>query len=557
MRKTFVYFLSVVLLVSIVTVSANAIEIETRSKETIAKNLKTLGLFKGVSETDFDLNRAPTRAEAVIMLIRILGKEKEAINGNWHHPFTDVAEWADKYIGYAYQNNLIKGVSATRFGFTDDAKGYTYLTYLLRALGYSDTNEKDFSWDNPYNLAKSIGVLPDSVDTNNFTRGDVALISFAALSALDLSTSKLLLTKLYEAGAVSIEAIDSVGLKYLLKPIDATDISLNYNTHSINLATKEILQLCVSYFPVNTTNRIIFWQSANIRIATVNDSGLVTPVSEGTTTILARTSNGLTALCLIFVEDKTVIETGNCGENLIWTYYSNGELEINGTGDMYNYQSFQERNSTSPWSKYRESVTKLTLNEGITSIGDCAFLFCTSLKSLNIPNSVTLIGDTAFTLCYNITGNVTLSKNVTTIGVNPFSSCAKITNVLVDKENCFYYSVDGVLFSLDKTLICYPRGKNITSYVIPSDVKKIGDRSFVDCMRLSDVYIPKSVDVIGNMAFFNCINLKNVYFYGNRPAFDDLIFGRCNKALILYYVDGLLGWTDNFSSIYKLEKWTP
>lgn len=65
-----------------------------------AAALKQLGLFKGVSETDFDLDRAPSRTEALIMLIRMLGKESEALSGSWRHPFTDVDSWADKYIGY-------------------------------------------------------------------------------------------------------------------------------------------------------------------------------------------------------------------------------------------------------------------------------------------------------------------------------------------------------------------------------------------------------------------------------------------------------------------------
>ena len=55
-----------------------------------AAALKQLGLFKGVSDTDFALDRAPTRTEALIMLIRAMGKESEALGGSWSHPFTDV-----------------------------------------------------------------------------------------------------------------------------------------------------------------------------------------------------------------------------------------------------------------------------------------------------------------------------------------------------------------------------------------------------------------------------------------------------------------------------------
>lgn len=154
---------------------------DTSVEESKAAALKSLGLFRGVSETDFDLNRAPTRIEALVMLIRTLGKENEALNGYWWHPFTDVPEWANAYVGYAYLNGLTNGVSATEFG-SGEASAAMYLTFVLRALDYSDT-AGDFTWNDPYSLARQAGILPEGVDINNFWRADVATISYSALHA--------------------------------------------------------------------------------------------------------------------------------------------------------------------------------------------------------------------------------------------------------------------------------------------------------------------------------------------------------------------------------------
>ncbi|MEA4993308.1 MAG: hypothetical protein VB060_05645 [Oscillibacter sp.] len=153
------------------------------SADTKAAALKQLGLLQGVSATEdnFELDRAPTRVEALVMLIRALGKDTEAISVGGTHPFTDVPAWADKYIGYAYEKGYTKGSSATMLG-TGAANSDMYLTFMLRALGYSDT-AGDFSWDAPDALAKAVGILPDEVDTENFLRADVALISWAALEA--------------------------------------------------------------------------------------------------------------------------------------------------------------------------------------------------------------------------------------------------------------------------------------------------------------------------------------------------------------------------------------
>lgn len=173
---------------------------DTSFEEELATDLKVLGLFKGVSDTNFDLNREPTRVEALVMLIRVLGKEAEALNSNCSHPFTDVPTWADKYVGYAYENGLTKGTSATTFG-TENANSAMYITFILRALGYSDVAGEDFTWDNPYMLAKKIGILPTFVDTSNFLRADAVTVSYAALRA-KLKNSEIPLEMFLEESGV-------------------------------------------------------------------------------------------------------------------------------------------------------------------------------------------------------------------------------------------------------------------------------------------------------------------------------------------------------------------
>ncbi len=166
---------------------------------TKATALKQLRLFRGVSDNDFALDRAPTRTEALVMLIRSLGKESEALSGTWSHPFTDVPSWADSYVGYSYQKGLTRGVSATQFG-TGNADSDMYLTFMLRALGYSDT-AGDFTWNAPDELARSAGILPESIDTENFLRADVVLISWAALQAKLQNGGQPLFQKLVEMDA--------------------------------------------------------------------------------------------------------------------------------------------------------------------------------------------------------------------------------------------------------------------------------------------------------------------------------------------------------------------
>lgn len=99
-----------------------------------ASTLNMLGLFPATSTNpdggaDYDLTRQAPTYEAVVMLIRLLGKEKTATSGNWTHPFTDVPVSADKYVGYAYQNGLVTGSSATTLG-TTAASAQMYLSAI-------------------------------------------------------------------------------------------------------------------------------------------------------------------------------------------------------------------------------------------------------------------------------------------------------------------------------------------------------------------------------------------------------------------------------------------
>lgn len=102
-----------------------------------AEMLKKLGLFLG-TDKGFELQRSMTRSEAAVMLVRYLGGEAEALAGSWSHPFTDVPAWADKYIGWLYENKLTKGVSATKYGAQSNVTCEQYAIFLSRALTGED-----------------------------------------------------------------------------------------------------------------------------------------------------------------------------------------------------------------------------------------------------------------------------------------------------------------------------------------------------------------------------------------------------------------------------------
>ena len=133
------------------------------------------------------------------------------------------------------------------------------------------------------------------------------------------------------------------------------------------------------------------------------------------------------------------------------------------------------------------SLASIDIPNSVTDIGNFAFSGCTSLVSINIPNSVTRIGDRAFRDCTSL-ASIDIPNSVTNIGSNVFNYCDGLENVDVENDNPKYMSLSGVLFTKDmSTLMKCPSRKSGT-YRIPEGVVSIDDGAFQSCMNLTDIY---------------------------------------------------------------------
>lgn len=194
--------LTLVMIISLVPFAAAASDEATEAAEALYE----LGLFKGTGTNPdgtpiFDLDKTPTRNQAIIMLVRLLGKEEEAKAGTWNIPFTDVSDSMKPYIGYAYTNGLTNGYTATTYNGTAPIKANQYVTFVLRALGYESGN--DFEVTSPWELSNKIGITANPYSSTAFTRGDVALISLSALSCNTKDTGTPLFSVIQENGGIA------------------------------------------------------------------------------------------------------------------------------------------------------------------------------------------------------------------------------------------------------------------------------------------------------------------------------------------------------------------
>ena len=198
-------------LAGVLAVASLAMTAGAASYDNCADRLSDLGLFQGTGN-GYQLDRAPTRAEAATMLVRLLGAEAEAEELDYSAPFTDLDDWQKPYVQYLYDNGLTTGATATTFEPEDTCSAQMYTTFLLRALGYSDAAGGDFTYTGAVDFGKSIGLV-DYANCNetNFLRDHVAAMSLTALNtAVKDDADTKLLEKLVEDGAVAASAADEM-----------------------------------------------------------------------------------------------------------------------------------------------------------------------------------------------------------------------------------------------------------------------------------------------------------------------------------------------------------
>lgn len=225
--------------------------------------------------------------------------------------------------------------------------------------------------------------------------------------------------------------------------------------------------------------------------------------------------------------------TGDCTWVLDGTH-----LTISGNGAMGDGSLL----APCPWGT---SITSVTIEEGVTTIGMCAFKHCDFLTEVIIPDRVTSIGKYAFLDCDSLT-EVTIPDSVISIGVYAFHTCKSLRSVTIPNsvtsivDFVFYEctSLTSVTIPNSVTTIGYAafgHCDSLTSVTIPDGVTFIGESAFVGCDSLTSVAIGDSVTSIGEMAFYNCGSLTEITVSIANPNYsslDGVLFDKDQTTLI-------------------------
>jgi hypothetical protein len=192
------------------------------------------------------------------------------------------------------------------------------------------------------------------------------------------------------------------------------------------------------------------------------------------------------------------------------------------------------------------SLTSVIIPDSVTSIGYWAFAECTSLTSITVDaanpsyssdGAGVLFNRTQTTLIQcprGKTGTYIIPNTVTSIGDEAFSYCTSLTSVIIPDS---VTSIGDQAFSYCTSL---------TSVIIPDSVTSIGNWAFAECTSLTSVSIGNSVTSIGHYSFEWCTSLTSVYFRGNAFYVSSDVFANGSNPTV-YYLPGTTGWGPTFS----------
>jgi lactocepin len=308
------------------------------------------------------------------------------------------------------------------------------------------------------------------------------------------------------------------------------------------IAVGETKQLSYKVYPASMQDIDLEWSSSDESVATVNEKGEVTGVSDGTVRITATAFSRLSSYCMVTVgqgvpTERNFGECENLGEifttedGLWWkvsgpdtvlllpennktqnysgSYSSMAEITVPATVS-YAGKTYRVTAIAAEAFYFNMKTTSITLPDGLETIGGSAFFFASGIKTLHIPDSVKTIGAMAFNYVSNAALNIPAS--IEFIGDSAFSGSGVVGGDFPESLN--YIGEKAFLNCTGLTTISLPTSvenyganifygcSNVTYVELPQNMEKIPNGLLWNCTGLKRIYIPSSVREIGNAAFY-------------------------------------------------------
>ncbi len=239
---------------------------------------------------------------------------------------------------------------------------------------------------------------------------------------------------------------------------------------------------------------------------------------------------------------------GACGAGVNWRLDTRtGVFTLSGFGAMDDYAHIFHDDATRvdtrkadeipPWEDHLAKIRFVTVEDGVTHIGACAFSDCAALESVSFGSGLRSIGASAFRDCYTLS-DLSFPESLQTVGASAFSGCRALSEIVfpesvTDLGAAAFMACTGLraaAFGEGLRSVgpgCF-EGDPLTEVCIPSTVQEIGEAAFGKCEALTEVTLTFERLTVRHLAFWSCPALERVTLRGSQIRFDDDAFKETN-----------------------------
>ena len=222
---------------------------------------------------------------------------------------------------------------------------------------------------------------------------------------------------------------------------------------------------------------------------------------------------------------RAAVTEGTCGAGVAWRFDTDsGRLSVTGTGEMDDYQLYHHQgnaapdrrdpNKIPPWEAFLDRIRIVSVGEGVTRIGNCAFCDAVSLTEVSFGGDLAVIGSHAFQDCAVLSG-LALPDALTVVEEQAFQGCAALQSL----------SIPDSVRRLD--YYAFHNCTGLASVSFGEGILEFGDGCFEGCAGLVELTLPRSAAAVGTAAFGHCTGLRKVTVESDEPFFGNLAFWKC------------------------------
>lgn len=302
---------------------------------------------------------------------------------------------------------------------------------------------------------------------------------------LALSAGTATVTAVTANGELSAQCVVTVTQNFA-SPYYAETITLD--TESLSLVENSSYTLTiVSVEPWYTTNKNVLFASSDESVATVDENGKITGISEGNAIITVSAADGGGAQALCNVQVTSGYSEFTIEGTILKAYSGNAAVvvvpeEVTDIGTVFMNNTY---------------IQKVILPEGITQLANYAFYNCTNLAEINIPANVTTIGNYCFDYCGSLSTVIFEGTALTSIGNYSFAFTTYLKAIDLPEG---LTTINTAAFN----------ASGIEEIVMPSTLSVIGDGAFYYALALHSVTFNEGLENICREAFYGCSSLKEI-----------------------------------------------